>query len=148
MPSRPGEAAGIADSARASQRATGAGITGSAIALLCCAGVAPVLGVVSAIGLGFVIRDTVLIPLLVLALGLTLWGLEKGRRCHGRSAPSLLGLVGGALTVGGLFVWVPLAFAGFAAVVVASVWSGLAVRACAVRPSRPTGSATRERGMQ
>jgi mercuric ion transport protein len=137
MPSRLGDAAGIADSARASFRATGAGAVGSGFALICCAGFAPALGVLSAIGLGFLIRDAVLIPLLILSLGLTLWGLRQGRRCHGRPGPWVLGLVASAVTVGGLFLWVPVAIAGFAAVTVASAWSILAVRACAVPPSPP-----------
>ncbi len=134
----------MADSARASLRTTGAGIVGSAFSLLCCAGFAPVLGVLSAIGLRFLIRDAVLIPLLVLALGLTLRGLWQGRRCHGRNGPWVLGLAASALTLGGLSLWVPLAFAGFVAVSVASVWSVLAVRACAVRPARPAQSPHRQ----
>ena len=134
----------MADSARAAHRATGVGLVGSALALLCCAGFVPVLGALSAIGLGFLIKDAVLIPLLVLALGLTLWGLSHGRRCHGRTAPWVVGLVASALTVSGLFLWVPLAFAGLAAVVMASVWNVLTLRACAVRPSRPGKSPSRQ----
>lgn len=144
MPSRLGQAAGIADSARAAHRATGAGLVGSGFALVCCVGFAPALGLLSALGLGFLIKDVVLIPLLLLALGLTLWGLRQGRRCHGRSAPWVLGLVGSALTVSGLFLWVPLAVAGFALVIVAGGWSALAVRACAVRASRSAQSANRQ----
>ncbi len=141
---RHGETTGIAGPAQTSHRATGTGLVGSGLALLCCVGFAPALGLLSAIGLGFLIKDAVLIPLLVLALGLTLWGLWQGRRCHGRDAPWVLGLVGSALTVSGLFLWVPLAVAGFAAVTLASVWSVLAVRACAGRPSRSAQSPDRQ----
>ncbi len=126
--------------AQAAHRATGVGLLGAAFALLCCAGVAPVLGLVSAIGLGFLINDAVLIPLLMLALALTMWGIRQGRRCHGRNPPWVLGWVGSAVTLAGLFLWVPLAFAGFAVVVGASAWNILAVRACAVRPSSPAQS--------
>lgn len=120
---------------RASRRATGAGILGSAVTLLCCAGVAPVLGIVSALGLGFLLHDAILIPLLILGLGVTVWGLWQGRRCHGRSGPLAVGLVGSLITVGGLLAWVPLAFAGFTGVIVAGIWNLAAVRACVVRPS-------------
>jgi mercuric ion transport protein len=98
--------------------------------LLCCAGVAPVLGLLSAIGLGFLIRDAVLVPLLVVALGVTGWGLWQERRCHGRRSPVGLGLAGGALAVGGLYLWVPLAFIGFGAVILASLWNLRLLRAC------------------
>ena len=140
---RHGETVRVTDAARASYRATSAGMVASASALLCCAGVAPVLGLVSAVGLGFLINDAVLIPLLILALAVTLWGIRQGRRCHGRNAPWVLGWAGSGLTVVGLFLWVPLAFAGFAGVIGASVWNVLAVRACVLRPSSPGHAGTR-----
>ncbi|MEX1999598.1 MAG: MerC domain-containing protein [Gemmatimonadales bacterium] len=125
----------IAVSARGSRRASLGGVFGSGFALLCCAGAAPVLGLLSAIGLGFLINDAVLVPLLLLALGLTGWGLWQGRRCHGRASALRLGLGGAALTVGGLFFWIPLAFIGFAAVVLASIWNLRLVRACTIPSS-------------
>lgn len=97
---------------RASRRATGGGLLGSAVALLCCAGVAPVIGGVSALGLGFLLRDAILIPLLIVGVGVTVWGVWQGRRCHGRSGPFVAGLTGSIITVGGIFSWVPLAFVG------------------------------------
>jgi mercuric ion transport protein len=92
--------------------------------------VAPLLGLLSAIGLGFLIHDAVLIPLLIVAIGVTGWGLWQGRRCHGQGRPMLLGLGGGVLAVGGLFLLVPLAFIGFGAVVLASLWNLRLLRAC------------------
>lgn len=127
-----------APSTHRSRRATVAGLFGSSFALLCCAGVAPVLGLLSAIGLGFLIRDAVLVPLLVVALGVTGRGLWQGRRCHGHRPPMLLGLGGAVLAVGGLYLWVPLAFIGFGAVVIASIWNLRLLRACAL-PSPPVG---------
>jgi mercuric ion transport protein len=134
----------LPNAARTSRRATTAGLIGSTFALLCCAGVAPVIGLVSAIGLGFLIKDAVLIPLMVLALALTMWGIRQGRRCHGRNSPWVLGWVGVGLTVAGVFLWVPLAFAGFAVVIGASVWNILAVRACGVPPSSRAQSPNRQ----
>lgn len=130
-----GNPTGIATRAQTSRRASLAGLFGSSFALLCCAGVAPVLGLLSAIGLGFLIHDAVLVPLLAVALGVTAWGLWQGRRCHGRASALRLGLGGAALTVGGLFLWVPLAFIGFAAVVLASIWNLRLVRACTIPSS-------------
>ena len=122
-------------SAPSSGRASLAGLFGSGFALLCCAGVAPVLGLLSAMGLGFLINDAVLVPLLLLALGITGWGLWRGRRCHGRHSALLLGLGGAALTVGGLFAWLPLAFVGFGAFTLASFWNLQLLRACTI-PAR------------
>lgn len=102
---------------------------------MCCAGTAPVLGLLSALGLGFLISDVVLVPWLLLALGVTGWGLWQGRRCHRRHSALLLGLGGAALTVGGLYVWLPLAFVGFGAVSVASGWNLGLLRTCATPSS-------------
>ena len=129
------DSSGIAVSAQDSRRASLGGALGSGFALLCCAGTAPVLGLLSAVGLGFLINDAVLLPLLVLALGVTGWGLWQGRRCHRRHSALLLGLGGAALTVGGLYVWLPLAFVGFGAVMVASVWNLQLLRACTIPSS-------------
>ncbi len=112
-------------------------MVGSAVALLCCAGAAPVIGVLSALGLGVLLRDAILVPLLILGLGVTMWGLWQGRRCHGRSRPLVAGLVGSLITVGGVLAWVPLAVVGFVGVIVAGTWNLVAVRACVAGPSVP-----------
>ncbi|MBI4544103.1 MAG: hypothetical protein HY703_02780 [Gemmatimonadetes bacterium] len=130
----------VETTASKSNRATATGLAGSFLALLCCAGVVPVLAVVTGIGLGFLLLDAVLIPLLGVALAVTLWGVWQGRRCHGRAAPLALAVVASAVTLGGLFVWVPLAFLGFATVFAAGVFNLLAVRACRVGASLPTKS--------
>jgi len=70
-----------------------------------------------------------------LALGVTALGLWQGRRCHGRHSALLLGLGVAALTVAGLYVWLPLAFVGFGAVILATVWNLWLVRACTIPSS-------------
>ena len=130
-----GDSSGVPVSALASRRASFGGVLGSGFALLCCAGAVPVLGLLSAIGLGFLINDAVLVPLLLLSLGLTGWGLLQGRRCHGRHSALPLGLGGAALTVGGLYLWLPLAFVGFGAVMLASVWNLRLLRTCTISSS-------------
>ena len=122
-------------SGQASRRASVGGLLGSGFALLCCAGVAPALGLLSAIGLAFLINDAVLTPFLLLALGVTGWGLWQGRRCHGRYSALLLGLGAAPLTVAGLYVWLPLAFVGFGGLVLATVWNLRLVRACTIPSS-------------
>ena len=70
------------------------GIVAAAFAALCCLGIAAVLSVVSAIGLGFLIHDAVLLPLLVISLAVALWGLYSGWKRHHRPAALVVGGVG------------------------------------------------------
>jgi mercuric ion transport protein len=69
------------------------GILAATFAALCCLGIPAVLSVVSAIGLGFLIHDAVLLPLLILSLLVTLWGLYSGWKRHRKPAALLLGIV-------------------------------------------------------
>ena len=63
------------------------GVGGSLFAALCCLGFPALLAILSAVGLGFLVNDAVLIPLLVLFLSVTLWGLYLGKRHHGSWMP-------------------------------------------------------------
>lgn len=99
------------------------GILGAAFAALCCLGISAVLSVVTAIGLGFLIRDAVLLPLLIVSLLAALWGLFSGWKRHHKAAALTIGIAGAAV----LFVFAyihpsrPLAFVGIAALVAASI---------------------------
>jgi mercuric ion transport protein len=105
-----------------------AGSLGSTFAALCCAGVPAVLGALSAAGLGFLINDLILFPLLAISLGLALWGLGAGARRHGRRPVLLLGAAGTALMVAGIFVSAPLVYAGAALMLGVSLWNALLLR--------------------
>jgi hypothetical protein len=104
------------------------GPTGSAISGACCLGFTPFLAGLSSIGAGFLINDRVLIPLFVLFLGITLWGLRSSRRHHGRSGPVVLGVVASLVAFAALWFLVPLAYAGLAALVAASAWDIVLLR--------------------
>lgn len=106
------------------------GPTGSAISGACCLGFAPFLAGLSAIGAGFLINDLVLIPLFVLFLGITLWGLRKSQRRHGRNGPFVLGVVASLDAFAALWFLVPLAYAGLAALVAASTWDIVLLHRC------------------
>jgi mercuric ion transport protein len=69
------------------------GAGGSLFAALCCLGFPALLAIVSAVGLGFLIHDAVLIPMLVAFLALTLYGLYQGMRRHGRRQALGVGIV-------------------------------------------------------
>lgn len=74
------------------------GVGGSPFAALCCLGFPALLAILSAVGLGFLINDAVLIPLLVLFLLVTLWGLYLGKSHHGSWMPFFIGTAGAALS--------------------------------------------------
>ncbi|HEX9406386.1 MAG TPA: MerC domain-containing protein [Thermoanaerobaculia bacterium] len=107
------------------------GILGAAFAALCCLGISAVLSVVSAIGLGFLIHDAVLLPLLILSLLVTLWGLYSGWKRHGRAAALALGGTAAVVLLMTSFIHQsrPLALASIAALAGASVLNVVFARA-------------------
>ncbi len=104
------------------------GSLGAILASLCCLGFAPLLAALSAAGLGFVISDAVLIPLLALFLGITLWGLHGSCARHGNNRPFMLGVAGATAALVGVFVFIPLHVIGLIGVVGASIWDMFLVR--------------------
>ncbi len=103
------------------------GSLGATVAALCCAGAPAVLGALSAAGLGVLVNDAILLPLVAMALGVALWGLWRGTERHGSRGALLLGGVGAALLVLGIFLY-PLVYAGVAAMLGAAVWNTAALR--------------------
>ncbi len=99
------------------------GVGGSLFAALCCLGFPALLSIVSAVGLGFLINDAILLPLLVVFLALTLYGLYRGYRKHRKPGAVLLG--GGSAVALLVFLLVffsrPLAYLAIVGLVAASV---------------------------
>ena len=99
------------------------GVGGSLFAALCCLGFPALLSILSAVGLGFLIKDAILFPLLFVFLALTLYGLYRGYRIHGSAAALTLG--GGSavalLIVLLVFANRPLAYLAVAGLVGASI---------------------------
>ncbi len=58
------------------------GIAGSLFAALCCLGFPALISIISAVGLGLLINDAILVPLLIVFLLVTLVGLYLGIRHH------------------------------------------------------------------
>lgn len=104
------------------------GPIGSIIAALCCLGVAPLLAALTAIGLGFLIHDLILIPFLALFLGISIWALHRDRRRHGSRRPEAVATAAAILTLGGLFVSPAVVAAGLILLVAASVWNWVLIR--------------------
>src|SRR5713101_4625220 len=89
------------------------GVVGTIFAALCCLGFPALLSILGAIGLGFLIKDAVLLPLLIIFLLATVVGLTLGMREHHRAAAFVIGLISAA----GLFIFIFLAFNKFLAAV-------------------------------
>lgn len=100
------------------------GPIGSVVSALCCLGVAPALSALAAVGLGFLIHDWILIPLLTLFLGVTVRALHRDRPRHGHEGPERLGWVGSALTLVGLWVSGLIVGGGLAFLIGATAWNG------------------------
>jgi len=109
------------------------GIAGALFAALCCLGFPALLSILSAIGLGFIVNDALLMPLLIVFLLVALAGLYLGVRHHG----SWLAFTVGALSAAMTFVFIVIAFnkllaaVGIAGLIVSSllnVWSRMRQR--------------------
>ena len=81
------------------------GALGSIFTALCCLGVPAPLSILSAIGLGFLINDAILLPLLVAFLVITVVGLISGRRHHGKPWALIVGVLSSLVVVGFLFIY-------------------------------------------
>ncbi len=95
---------------------------------LCCLGAAPILAGLGAVGLGFLVNDLILIPILVLFLGVTLWALRRDQPRHGRGGPFKVSAVGALATVGGLWISAIVVAAGLGLLMGGSVWNWALVR--------------------
>ena len=80
------------------------GVLGSVFTALCCLGLPALLTILSAVGLGFLINDAILLPLLVIFLAITVVGLISGMRHHGKPMALILGIISSLIVVGFLFV--------------------------------------------
>ena len=99
------------------------GTIGSIFAALCCIGTPAVLAFLASIGAGFFIRDAILVPLLVVFLVVTIWGMMCTREAHGQRGPLLVTLVSSIVMVAAVWFSRPLVILGLVGLIVASVWN-------------------------
>lgn len=99
------------------------GIVGSFIAAACCLGLPAILSIVAAVGLGFMVKDAILLPLMVVFLVVTVVGMYLGYRVHHRPWALLLASVSSVAVFFFIFVH-SIKFAGYLAIaglVIASI---------------------------
>lgn len=106
------------------------GVVGSFIAAACCLGLPAIISIFAALGLGFLINDAVLVPLLLVFLAVTLFGLFQGYGRHKRIWPLVVGVVSALAVL--IFIFVafsaPLAYVAVGGLVAASVLNVIARR--------------------
>ncbi len=83
----------------------------------------------TAIGLGFLINDRVLLPLVLVFLIITLWGLYTGWKQHGVQLPFLLGIFAAVLLIPSFFISAYLSSFLLALLLVATIWNTVAAKA-------------------
>lgn len=99
------------------------GIGGSLFTALCCLGFPAVLSILGAVGLGFLINDAILLPLLAVFLVVTVGGLYAGMRHHGRPWALVLAIVSALVTFVFLFINTAVAYIGLVGLISASIFN-------------------------
>lgn len=98
------------------------GTFGSIFAALCCIGTPALLALLTSIGAGFLIRDVILVPLLVVFLAVSLWGIHHSVRKHGRGLPRTVALVSSVVMVSAVWFSRPVVLLGLAGLIAAVLW--------------------------
>ena len=98
-----------------------ASMAGAAFAAACCLGMTAALSALMAVGAGFLIKATILIPLYVLLLALSVWLLYRSARAHDNLRAFWIGAAGAAIALLGLWINSLLVYAGLLLLVTGSV---------------------------
>lgn len=112
-----------------------AGVLGAVLAALCCAGTPFLIAGLTTLGLGFLRRDGILWPAMLLSLALAVTGFWRGARTHGRWAPLAIGglgaisLASGVIVVHG-FPAMQMIYGGAIALAIGAGWNSYARRNC------------------
>lgn len=108
------------------------GVVGSFIAAACCLGLPAVLAIFTALGLGFLINDAMLRPLIVISVVVTLAGLSFCYRVHWRPWPLVFAAVSGIALYFFLYIHPkPASYLSIGGLVAASVLNIILRRKCA-----------------
>jgi mercuric ion transport protein len=99
------------------------GAIGSIFAALCCIGTPAVLALLASIGAGFLIRDVILLPLLVVFLVIAVWGMMRTQDAHGQRGPLLVTVGSSFVIVAAVWFSRPVVILGLVGLIAASVWN-------------------------
>ena len=96
---------------------------------LCCAGTPLLLAFLSGIGLGFLINDFILFPLLFISLGFMFYSLNKNKKKHLNMKPIYIFIASAVAILTGIFVK-QLIWLGIIGLFVSSIWDYVLMRQC------------------
>lgn len=101
------------------------GPLGTIFTALCCIGTPSLLAFLSAIGVGFLINDLILLPLLVLFLAASIAGLYSSYKSHTNRWPLVVGSTSSILVLFFIFGWFfkPMVYLGLSGLVGTSLWN-------------------------
>lgn len=99
------------------------GTLGAIFTALCCIGTPALLALLTSIGAGFLINDLILLPLLVVFLGTTLWGLRRTQHTHGRRGPLVVATISSVVIVVAVWFAPLLVLLGLGGLMAATVWN-------------------------
>lgn len=98
------------------------GAIGSIVAALCCIGTPALLALLTSIGAGFLIRDAILVPLLVIFLAVSIWGVHRSVSRHGKGTPRTVAVICSVVIIVAVWFSPPLVLVGLVGLIAASVW--------------------------
>lgn len=101
----------------------------SSFAALCCAGTPVLLAFLTGAGLGFLINDFILFPLLFISLGFMFYSITCNKKQHLSTKPLYVSIVGTTTILVGIFVK-PIIWLGIICLFVATIWDFLLVIKC------------------
>ena len=106
------------------------GNIGAIFAGLCCIGTPALLAALASVGLGFLINDLILLPLLLIFLGISIWGIQRSTSLHNQRAPLTLAAVSGVVILTAVWFSRPLVLLGLVGLIAASVWDVVLRKSC------------------
>ena len=111
------------------------GVLGSFFSVLCCLGFPGIVGLLSAIGAGFLINDAILLPFLIISLVIAIIGIFVSWIKHKKILPLILATMSAVITFVFLFVvYVKvLIYVGLLGLVISSILSSLCIKKCEVK---------------
>ena len=101
------------------------GPLGTIFAALCCIGTSSLLAFLSAVGVGLLINDAILLPLLIILLAMSIMGLYSSFKHHANRWPLILGGLSSIFIFFFIYGWLlrPLVYVGLLGLIGASVWN-------------------------